>query len=181
MIIFDDPVRSPIDAFNEDHLEKLWTSYVDGWLSRLEMPRKQIFVMTPWISGDPADRIMQGAEESGENVKIFNCKSYTESQGMLCTDILNKRTFDILKVRLDPIIFSGNYLCTRLGLAGKLYTSFNFYKKDDLPTKFNEIYAYVDTADEGTDFLACVVVGILRTTDEFGLKIKKAYVLDILY
>jgi len=181
MIIFDDPVRGPLDAFNEDHLDKLWTVYTDGWLSRLEVPRKQILVMTPWIDGDPSDRIQKGAEESGETVKVFNCKSYTKSQGMLCSDILDKRTFDILKVRLDPIIFSGNYLCTRLGLAGKLYNSFNFYKADDQPTKFNEIYSYIDTADEGADFLACVVVGIIRTKDEFGLRIKKAYVLDILY
>ncbi|MCK5609444.1 hypothetical protein KAR91_46655, partial [Candidatus Pacearchaeota archaeon] len=64
MIVFDDPVKGPLEAFNEKHLEKLWTSYTNGWLAPLEHPRKQIFVMTPWIEGDPGDRIIKGAKES---------------------------------------------------------------------------------------------------------------------
>lgn len=181
MIVFDDPIKGPLEAFNENHLQKIKTSYTDGWLSRLEQPRLQILVMTPWIEGDLGDEIKKGAIDSGEIVKTFNCKAYTKSQGMLCPDILDERTFNILKSRLDPIIFSGNYLCTRLGLVGKLYTSFNFYTFDDLPKKFDEIYCYIDTADEGKDFLAAGVVGIVRTQDEFGMRVKKAYMLDVYY
>lgn len=181
MIVFDDPIKGPLEAFNENHLDKIWTSYTDGWLSRMESPRRQVLVMTPWIQGDIADRITEGAEDSGEVVKVFNCKAFTENQGMLCEEILNKRTFDILRSRLDPIIFSGNYLCTRLGKSGLLYPSFNYYTKEDLPKKFDEIYGYTDTADEGKDFLSSGIVGIIRSKDEFGLRIKKAYMLAVYY
>ncbi|HEC66914.1 MAG TPA: hypothetical protein ENI23_16690 [bacterium] len=137
--------------------------------------------MTPWIDGDPGDRIIKGAEDSGEIIKIFNCKAYTESQGMLCEDILDKRAFDILSSRLDPIILSGNYLCKRLGMTGMLYTSFNYYTADDQPKQFDEIFCYIDTADTGKDFLCSPIAGIKYDKDEFGLHIKKAYILDVLY
>ncbi len=179
MIVFDDPIKGPLEAFNEQHLDKVWSSYTNGWLAPLEKPRKQILVMTPWITGDPGDRIIKGAAESGEVVKIYNCKVYSDTQGMLCEDILDKRAFDILSARLDPIILSGNYLCKRLGLAGKLYTNFNLYKIDDQPKLFSEIYAYIDTADEGMDFLDAGIAGIHNTKDEFGLSVKKAYMLDV--
>lgn len=181
LIIIDDPIKGALEAFNENHLDKVWNSYANTWLQRLERPRKQILVMTPWIEGDPGDRIVKGAVDSKEIVKIFNCKAYTETQGMLCEDILDKRAFDILSSRLDPIILSGNYLCQRLGMAGKLYTNFNLYTKEEQPEHFDEIYVYVDTADKGTDFLCSPCAGIKYGKDEFGLRIKKAYLLDVLY
>ena len=181
MIIIDDPIRGALEAFNENHLDKVWTAYTNSWLSRLERPRKQILVMTPWIEGDPADRIIDGAKDSKENVFVLNMKAWTEKQGMLCDEILDLRSFEILKSRLDPIILSGNYLCTRLGLVGKLYTQFNTYTEDERPELFEEIYCYIDTADEGKDFLSGPLVGINSGKDEFGMDIKKAYLLDVIY
>lgn len=181
MIVFDDPIKGPLEAFNEVHLDKLWSAYVNGWLAPLEHPRKQILVMTPWVLGDIGDRIVEGAEESGEIVKIYNCKAYTPTQGMLCTDILDKRAFDILCSRLDPVILSGNYLCTRIGSAGALYPELKYYTPDEKPKKFDEIYCYIDTADQGDDYLAAPVVGLIHGKDEFDLPIKKAYLLDIYY
>ena len=179
LIIIDDPIKGALEAFNEKHLEKVWTSYTNSWLSRLERPRKQILVMTPWIEDDPGDRIITGAKESGEIVKVLNMPVYSEKQGMLCDDILDKRSFDILSARLDPIILSGNYLCRRLGLAGKLYKNFNLYKPEDLPDKFDEIFVYIDTADEGSDYLFAGAAGIEDTKDEHGFYLKKAYLLDV--
>jgi predicted phage terminase large subunit-like protein len=181
LIIIDDPIKGSLEAFNENHLDKVWNAYSNSWLSRLEKPRKQILVMTPWIEGDPGDRIIKGAVDSGEIIKIFNCKAYTETQGMLCEDILDKRAFDILTSRLDPIILSGNYLCQRLGMAGKLYTSFNFYTAEEQPETFDEMFCYIDTADMGSDFLCSPFGGIKYGKDAFGIPIKKAYILDVLY
>ncbi len=164
LIIIDDPIKGALEAFNVKHLDKVWTSYTNSWLSRLEKPRKQILVMTPWIEGDPGDRIIKGAKESGEIVKVINMPVYSEKQGMLCEDILDKRAFNILSSRLDPIILSGNYLCKRLGLMGKLYKKFNIYKPEDLPDKFDEIFVYIDTADEGTDFLFAGAAGVTMCT-----------------
>jgi len=180
-IVFDDLIKGVLEFFNENHLDKLYNSYSNSWLSRLEKPRKQVFIGTPWGEDDISDRVIRGAVESGENVVVLNFKAYSESQGILCNDILDKRALDILESRLDPIIFSGNYLSTRLPLAGHLYTNFNFYTFDDFPEKFNEVYYYVDTADEGKDYLAAGVVGIIHTKDDFGMHVKKAYMLDVYY
>jgi len=179
LAIFDDPVKGPLEAFSEPHLEKLWTALVNGWLSRLERPRKQIHVMTPWVKGDPGDRTVEGAEESGEIVKILNMKAWEETQGMLCEDILDKRAFDILKSRMHPAVFSGNYLSKRIELIGRLYPAFKTYTPDELPTKFAEIYSYIDTADEGKDYLVAPIMGIINTRDEYEIGLKKGYMLGV--
>ena len=179
--VFDDPIRGPKEAFNEDHRSKVWTAYSTGWLPVLEGDKKHIFVMTPWCEEDPGDRIIKDEDGTGQKVGIFNCTCYTPEQGMLCEEILDKRAYDILEKRMDPVIFSGNFKSKRIPMAGRLYTKFNRYTVDDLPENFDELFCYIDTADQGTDYLAAVVVGIVRGKDEFGLPIKKAYVLDIYY
>ncbi len=181
LIVFDDPVKGPLEAFNEAHLDKLWNVISNGWLSRMERPRKQIYVMTPWVVGDPGDRTFKGADESGEVVKILNMKAWSEDQGMLCEDILDKRAFDILKSRLDPVIFSGNYLSKRIALVGRLYPYFRTYKMADLPEVFEEIYCYTDTADEGSDFLCSIIAGIVTKKDKNDLAYKEAYFLDVYF
>jgi len=179
--VFDDPIKGPKEAFNEIHLDKVWENYSTGWLPCLEPPRKQVFVMTPWVQGDPGDRVVEGAKDSGEVVKIFNCRAYTPEQGMLCDEILDKRAFNILESRMDPVIFSGNFLSTRIPLVGRMYTSFKFYTIDDMPENFDEIFCYIDTADTGADFLCSPIAGIKYGKDEFGLHIKEAYTIDVLY
>ena len=179
LIIFDDPIKGPIEAFNPNHLDKVWSSYTDGWLSRLEKPRKQILVMTPWVEDDPGDRIVKGAVDSGENVKTLNFKAWSKKQGMLCDDILDYRSYQILESRLDPIIFSGNYKSMRIGDAGKLYKNFKLYTPDSVPRKFDELYCYIDTADEGKDYTVAIVAGIEDTKDEHGIYIKNAYIVDV--
>lgn len=179
--VFDDPVRSARDAFNEDYQNKLWTGYSTGWLPVLEGKKKHIFVMTPWTTDDPGSRIIADEDGTGQKVGVFNCTAYSESQGMLCEDILSKRSFDILQARMDPVIFSGNFLSKRIPNVGRMYTSFQFYDAQDLPKSFDEIFCYVDTADAGDDFLCSPLAGIINCKDEFGLPIKKAYMLDVLY
>lgn len=179
LIIFDDPIKGPIEAFNPNHLDKVWSSYTDGWLSRLEKPRKQILVMTPWVQDDPGDRISSGAEKSGENVKILNFKAWSKDQGMLCDDILDERAYKILESRLDPIIFSGNYKSKRIGDAGKLYKNLKTYEPEDLPDKFDELYCYIDTADEGKDYTVAIISGVENAKDNHGLHIKNAYFIGV--
>lgn len=181
LIVFDDPVKGPLEAFNDVHLDKLWSVMTNGWLSRMEKPRKQINVMTPWVIGDPGDRTIKGAEESGEVVAVLNMKAWSEDQGMLCEDILDKRSLGILKSRLDPVIYSGNYLSKRIASIGVLYPYFRTYKMDELPTVFEEIYCYTDTADEGTDYLCSIIAGIITGKDSNDLEYKEAYLLDVYF
>ncbi len=189
LIIFDDLVKGSLEAFNETHLEKLWDSYRNTWLSRLEKPYRQILVMTPWVLGDPGDRIQTGAEEAGEIVKVLNFKAYSENQnqndpidtGMLCSDILDLRRYNIIKSRTEESIFIANYNSKRIDRKGALYQSFKLYEPNEKPTKFEEIFCYIDTADEGADFLCTPLVGIVTKTDEYGIRYKDAYMLDVYF
>ncbi len=181
LLVIDDPIKSPLDAFNENHQEKLWMAYSSGWLQTLEKPRRQIMVMTPWCVMDTADRVAKGAKESGEIVKILNLKAWTKEQGCLCEEILDKRALDILKSRLDPVIYAGNYMSTRIPQIGRLYPYFREYQLDELPVLFEEIFCYIDTADEGTDFLAAGLCGITTHDDDNGFQYKNAHMLDVYF
>ena len=68
-------------------------------------------------------------------------------------------------------IWSANYQQEPIDLKGRLYSSFKTYS-GALPA-FKQIRAYIDTADEGSDYLCCIVYGITFQTE--------AYVLDVLY
>ena len=189
LIIFDDLVKGSLEAFNEVHLDKLWDSYRNTWLSRLEKPYRQILVMTPWSIGDPSYRIQEGAEAAGEIVKVLNFKAWSEKQnqndptdpGMLCPDVLDLRRYKIIKSRTEESIFSANYNSKRVDRKGALYQSFKTYKPDKRPSKFEEIFCYVDTADEGIDFLCIPLVGIVTRIDQYKIRYKDAYMLDVYF
>lgn len=68
-------------------------------------------------------------------------------------------------------IWSANYQQEPIDLKGRLYSNFKTYT-GDLPT-FKQVRAYIDTADEGDDYLCCIIYGATFQNE--------AYVLDVIY
>ena len=73
-------------------------------------------------------------------------------------------------------IVRANYDQEPIDIKGKLYSSFKTYK--DIPRDeagnplFTGIYSYIDTADEGSDYLCAIIFGVYN---------KEAYILDVYY
>ncbi|WP_227005233.1 hypothetical protein [Companilactobacillus paralimentarius] len=57
---------------------------------------------------------------------------------------------------MSPEIAAANYQQEPIDLKGALYQKFNTYTKQP---EFSGIYAYCDTADEGSDYLVSIVYG----------------------
>lgn len=200
--IVDDPIKGALEAFNEEHLEKVWSWYTGTFLSRLEdgdaeqvTPAElvvdeedglQIMNMTRWAAGDPCGRILAGPEAAEWLVLLMEAgygeqpvpgrDNEQEPVHMLCPSLLSKRKYLSLRRNMDQAIFNANYHQVALDQQGRLYQSFKTY--EHLPTNdagqcvVERIIAYGDTADEGDDFFAMPVAAIYQ---------KQAYILDFLY
>ncbi|AUN11216.1 phage terminase large subunit [Clostridium botulinum] len=178
LLIIDDLIKNAEEAYNEAVLEKHWDWFTNTMLSRLEEGGKIIIIMTRWASGDLAGRALDYYREQGIKVKHISMKALIdkEKKQMLCPEVLSYRSYKNKVKAMGEDIASANYQQEPIDLKGRLYSDFKKYKyipKDNNGNPlFTRIKAYIDTADEGSDYLCCIVYG------EYN---KEAYVLDVLY
>jgi predicted phage terminase large subunit-like protein len=166
LLIIDDLIKNAEEAFNERILDEHWEWYSNTVLSRLEAGAKQIVIQTRWATKDLSGRLLAA---NGWQPVIMPAQNPDGS--MLCEDILSKAEFEDRKTKTDPVIIAGNYQQAPYDSHDVLYPAFKTYDHELLP-KSGFIEAYVDTADEGKDFLAGAVYKVHNNT---------AYILDIAY
>ncbi|EJO5347153.1 phage terminase large subunit [Clostridium botulinum] len=178
LLIIDDLIKNAEEAYNEAVLEKHWDWFTNTMLSRLEEGGKIIIIMTRWASGDLAGRALDYYKEQGIKVKHISMKALIDKdkKEMLCPEVLSYGSYKNKVKAMGEDIASANYQQEPIDLKGRLYSSFKKYnnipKDSNGNPLFTKIKAYVDTADEGSDYLCCIVYG------EYN---KEAYVLDVLY
>jgi predicted phage terminase large subunit-like protein len=155
--IIDDLIRNSNEAYNERILEEHWNFYNNTYTSRLESGAREIVVMTRWNVNDLCGKLL---DSDPDNWYLIKMPAMKEDGTMLCEDILDKDTY--LKRKnapgTDPIIFAANYDQNTIEFSDRLYGDFKTY--DEVQEHYERIEAYIDTADEGSDFLAGFVVGV---------------------
>jgi predicted phage terminase large subunit-like protein len=169
ILIIDDIIKSDYEANNEIILENHWKWFTDTMMSRLEEGAKIIIIMTRWHTKDLAGRAETHFNSIGKTVKKIVYKAFQDDGNMLCSDILSYESYKMRILTNSPEIVAANYQQEPIDILGKLYSSFKTYHE---PPKFESIRAYIDTADEGDDFLACIIYGIVN---------HEAYIIDVLY
>lgn len=176
LMVIDDLIKSAEEALNENNLEKQWSWFTDTMLSRLEEGGKILIIMTRWASGDLAGRATEYFDEQGIKVRTLTLKAVQDDGSMLCPEILSYESYKLKADAMSEEIASANYQQEPIDLKGRLYSVFKEY--DDIPrddkgqSLLQGIYAYVDTADTGNDYLAGGV---------FGKHGSYAYMLDVIY
>lgn len=137
---------------------------------------KIIIIMTRWASDDLAGRALEHFYESGAKVRHICMKALQDDGSMLCPEVLSYKSYMSKIKAMGADIASANYQQEPIDIKGRLYTSFKTYNK--LPqdsggrSLLEGIYSYTDTADEGSDYLCCVI---------WGAYMKEAYILDVYY
>jgi predicted phage terminase large subunit-like protein len=176
LLIIDDLIKNAEEANNELTKEKHWVWFTDTMLSRLEEGGKIIIIMTRWASDDLAGRALEHFYESGAKVRHICMKALQDDGSMLCPEVLSYKSYMSKIKAMGADIASANYQQEPIDIKGRLYTSFKTYNK--LPqdsggrSLLEGIYSYTDTADEGSDYLCCVI---------WGAYMKEAYILDVYY
>lgn len=168
LLIVDDLIKNAEEANNERILEEHWDWYTNTILSRLESGAKQIVIQTRWATKDLTGRLIAFEPDKWDIIKM---PAMSEDGTMLCESILSQEEYLDREKKTDPVIFLGNYQQEPFDSIDKLYPDFKTYQPEDLPT-IGQVEAYVDTADEGQDFLAGAVYRVHK-----GI----AYILDAIH
>ncbi len=175
-LLLDDVIKNAAEANNANVLDALWTWFTDTLLSRLEEGGKIIVIMTRWATGDLAGRIIQYYTEQKRKIRVLTMKAQQDDGSMLCPSILSRETYENKIRAMSPEIASANYQQEPIDVRGRLYSGFKIY--DRLPADeygeslITERLAYVDTADEGADYLCAILWGVYN---------HEAYVLDVYF
>lgn len=178
VLIIDDPIKNSEIALNDLALEKIYNWYTGTFLSRVSAiggEPLEIIIMTRWSKGDICGRILEG--EDANDWFVLKMEAYDKrTNSMLCPDMLSKKRYDLMKRVQLTEIFRANYHQEPIDIEGVLYKNLKTYT--DIPRDkkgeplFDQIRAYGDTADEGSDWLAIGAYGVYK---------REAYLLDVYY
>lgn len=177
LMIIDDIVKNAEEALNETILESHWTWFTDTMLSRLERGGKIIIIATRWNTKDLSGRAIEHYKSIGTPVRLITEKALQDDGTMLCDGVLDRRAYDLIVKTMGREIVEANYNQNPIDLVGRLYNiGFQTYKQLPVDDKgqsvVEEICAYIDTADQGDDYLCCIIYALHR---------QQAYVLDVYF
>ena len=177
LMIIDDIVKNADEAMNETVLENHWAWFTNTMLSRLEKGGKVIIIATRWNTKDLSGRALDHYKSIGVPVRLITEKALQDDGSMLCEDVLDKQAYDLIVKTMGREIVEANYNQNPIDLVGRLYNlGFDTYKA--LPTDnkgqvvIEETCAYIDTADQGDDYLCCIIYAVYRG---------QCYVLDVYF
>ena len=177
LMIIDDIVKNAEEAMNETVLESHWTWFTNTMLSRLEKGGKVIIIATRWNTKDLSGRAIAHYKSIGIPVRLITEKALQDDGTMLCDGVLDRQAYDLIVKTMGREIVEANYNQNPIDLVGRLYNvGFQTYKQ--LPTDdkdqsvVEEVCAYIDTADQGDDYLCCIIYALYR---------QQCYVLDVYF
>ena len=177
LMILDDIVKNAEEALNETVLENHWTWFTNTMLSRLEKGGKLIIIATRWNTKDLSGRAIEHYKSIGMPIKLITQKALQDDGTMLCDDVLDRAAYDLIVKTMGREIVEANYNQRPIDLMGRLY-NVGFQTYSDLPrdeqgqSLIEEVCAYIDTADQGDDYLCSIIYGLYRG---------QAYVLDVYF
>ena len=153
--IIDDPIKNKEEAVNERVKDNHWDFYKNTFLSRMVEGAIQIIIMTRWATDDLAGRLIK---EFGDECYVLEMPVLDKDNMPLCDEILSFKAIESKRRGIDEDIFLANYMQQPVDITGALYGSgFETYEIYDVDNVKRKI-AYIDTADEGADFL-CMLCG----------------------
>lgn len=168
--ITDDLYKSLEDALSDTINEKTHSWKQSAHDSRLEKHCPQIDIGTRWSKRDVIGKM---TEDNRYEVSIvipalIDGKSF-------CEDVKTTAEYIDIKSTIDPVIFEAEYMQNPIEAKGLLFPKdeLNYFKPNSLLNEqFESSIAYIDVADEGSDYLSMPV----------GKNIKeKIYITDVVF
>lgn len=154
--IIDDPVKNYKEAFNDRALEDIIEFYKNTYLSRLEEGSKNIVNMTRWAKKDLCGYLLDQEPQDWHVLKM----EVFDGEEMLCPELMSRETYEDKRKMMDETILRANYHQEPMDLKNSLYSELKTYNHFPTDDKGREqpslIRCYVDTADEGKDFLCAI-------------------------
>lgn len=177
LMILDDIVKNYEEAMNETVLENHWVWFTNTMLSRLEKGGKLIIIATRWNTKDLSGRAIDHYKAIGVPIRLITEKALQDDGTMLCDGVLDRGAYDLIVKTMGREIVEANYNQRPVDETGRLYSvGFNTYKHlptdEDGNSLIEEVCAYVDSADQGDDYLCGIIYGLYKG---------QCYVLDVYF
>jgi predicted phage terminase large subunit-like protein len=167
--ITDDLFRSYEDATSQQILERTHSWYEGTHQSRIEKNCPRIDIGTRWSKYD-----VIGINQQEKRYDVSLTIPALIDGKSFCEDVKTTEEYLDLKQRTSPEIWGAEYMQEPIEATGTLFkkSELKTYNETELPKHPDAILAYVDVADEGSDYF-CMVVG--------RVKEKKVFITDVIF
>jgi predicted phage terminase large subunit-like protein len=156
LAITDDLYRGLEDALSDTTNDKIlqWKEATHD--SRLERTCSRIDIGTRWSIKDV---IGQNMEENRYDLSIVIPALDSEGKSF-CEDVMSTEQYEEIRGRINPDIWSAEYMQEPVDLKGRLFSGLNKVQTID-KTKIEGYVGYIDVSDQGADFTAMAIGGII--------------------
>jgi predicted phage terminase large subunit-like protein len=156
LAITDDLYRGLEDALSDTTNDKIlqWKEATHD--SRLERNCSRIDIGTRWSVKDVIGRNM---EENRYDLSIVIPALNSEGKSF-CEDVMSTEQYEEIRSRINPDIWSAEYMQEPVDLKGRLFSGLKKVQTID-KTKIEGYVGYIDVSDQGADFTAMAIGGII--------------------
>lgn len=158
--ITDDLYRGVEDALSDNTNEKilLWKEATHD--SRLEKNCSKIDIGTRWSTNDVIGR---NINDNRYDLSII-IPALNENQESFCEDVMSTEQYHDIRSRINPDIWLAEYMQEPVDMKGRLFGNLMKMPKDEfisIKDRIEGYVGYIDVADQGKDFTAMAIGGII--------------------
>ena len=171
LAITDDLYRGVEDAISDNSNDKIlqWKEATHD--SRLERNCRKIDIGTRWSINDVIGRNY----EAGRYDLSVIIPALDNEDRSFCEDVMTTEQYHEIRSRINPDIWSAEYMQEPVDMKGRLFSGLNKLSKEEfnsIKDKIEGYVGYIDVSDQGTDFTALAIGGIIDN---------KVYIVDYVF
>jgi predicted phage terminase large subunit-like protein len=171
LAITDDLYRGVEDALSDTQNDRIiqWKEATHD--SRLERECSKIDIGTRWSINDV---IGQNIENKRYDKSIV-VQALNKEQETFCSDVMTTEQYLDIKDRINPDIWSAEYMQNPIDSEGRLFSNLNIINLNEfnkLKSQIEGTIAYIDVSDQGKDYTAMAICAIIKN---------KVFIVDYLF
>lgn len=171
LAITDDLYRGIEDALSDNTNDKILTWKEATHDSRLEKNCSVIDIGTRWSVNDVIGKSMEGQRY---DLSII-VPALDKEGNSFCDDVMSTEQYHDIRARINPDIWLAEYMQEPVDMKGRLFSGLNKMPKEEfeqIKDRIEGYIGYIDVADQGKDFTAMAIGGIVGS---------EVYVVDYLF
>lgn len=171
LAITDDLYRGVEDAISETQNERIiqWKEATHD--SRLERSCAKIDIGTRWSVDDVIGQNVQ----NNRYEKTIVISALNDNGESFCEDVMSSEQYLDIKSRINPDIWIAEYQQEPVDKKGRLLSNIKICEPEEFESikhKIDTTLAYIDVADQGADFTAMAIAGVVGN---------QVYIVDYLF
>ena len=167
--ITDDLYKSHEDALSETINDKIHRWFESAHQSRLEKGCVELDIGTRWTMND----VIGSRKERGDYDKTIVIPAIIDGE-TFCDDVKTTDEYKYLKAITDPFIWNSEYMQEPIEAEGLVFPANDLTYYEEKNENRGYRIAFIDTADEGEDFLSMPIV-------EYYKESNTAYLVDVIF